>query len=38
MEESIKHIFDGNIQFHKELEQLKFDMVSKSVSKVDFET
>lgn len=37
MQESIKHIFDGNAQFRKELEHLKLDLVSKTVSKGDFE-
>ena len=37
MQESIKHIFEANNQFRKELEHLKLDLVSKSVSKNDFE-
>ncbi len=37
MQENIKHIFDGQAQFRKELEHMKLDMVSKTVSKADFE-
>ena len=37
LQDSIKHIFEGQAQFRKELEHLKLDSVSKTVSKADFE-
>ena len=38
LQDSIRHIFDGQAQFRKELEHLKLDMVSKTVTKADFES
>ena len=37
MQESIKHIFEGQAQFRKELEHVKLDLVGKSVSRADLE-
>jgi len=37
LHEQMRHIFEGQAQFRRELEHLKLDMVSKSVSKADFE-
>ena len=38
LQDSIRHIFDGQAQFRKELEHMKLDMVSKTVSKSEFES
>ena len=37
MQESIKHIFEGQAQFRRELEHLKLDQMGKSVSKADLD-
>ena len=38
LQDSIKHIFEGQAQFRKELEHVKLDLVSKTVSKADFDS
>lgn len=38
LSKSIKHIFEGQSEFRKEIEHLKLDLVSKTVSKTEFES
>lgn len=38
IQEQLKHVFEGQALFRKEMEHLKLDVVSKTISKVDFET